>query len=98
MYREIGKYIIRDWQMEDAPSIAKYANNRKIWMHLRDTFPHPYGLQDAETFISRVIEANPKTVFAIATQSEAIGSIGHGRNGILACRAVLGKRYNDSCR
>jgi len=62
--------------MEDAPSIAKYANNRKIWMNLRDAFPHPYSLQDAESFISRVIEANPITVFAIATQWEAIGSIG----------------------
>ena len=76
MYREIGKYIIRNWQIEDAPSIAKYANNRKIWMNLRDAFPHPYRLQDAESFILRAIEADPKTVFAIATQSEAIGSIG----------------------
>jgi ribosomal-protein-alanine N-acetyltransferase len=62
--------------MEDAPSIAKYANNRKIWINLRDAFPYPYSLQDAESFISRVIEASPITVFAIATQSEAIGSIG----------------------
>ncbi len=76
MYRKIGRYIIRDWQMEDAPSIAKYANNRKVWMHLRDAFPHPYSLQDANAFISRVIESSPITVFAIATQSEAIGSIG----------------------
>ena len=45
-------------------------------MNLRDAFPYPYRLQDAESFISRVIEANPITVFAIATQSEAIGSIG----------------------
>ncbi len=45
MHREIGEYIIRDWQMADAPSIVKYANNRKIWMHLRDAFPHPYGIQ-----------------------------------------------------
>jgi len=76
MHRKIGEYIIRDWRMEDAPSIAKYANNRKIWINLRDAFPYPYSLQDAESFISRVIEANPITVFAIATQSEAIGSIG----------------------
>jgi RimJ/RimL family protein N-acetyltransferase len=76
MYREIGKYIIRDWQMEDAPSIAKYADNRKIWMNLRDVFPHPYRLRDAEIFLSRVINANPRTVFAIATEAEAIGSIG----------------------
>ena len=76
MYREIGEYIIRDWQVEDAPAVAKYANNRKIWINLRDAFPYPYRLQDAESFISRVIEANPITVFAIATQSEAIGSVG----------------------
>jgi len=76
MYRKIGEYIIRDWRMEDASSVAKYANNRKIWMNLRDAFPYPYSLQDAESFISRSIEADPITVFAIATQSEAIGSIG----------------------
>jgi len=76
MYREIVEYIIRDWRIKDAPSIAKYANNRKIWMNLRDAFPYPYSLQDAESFISRIIEADPITVFAIATQSEVIGSIG----------------------
>ena len=76
MYREIGEYIIRDWQVNDAPSIAEYANNRKIWINLRDSFPHPYRLQDAKSFITCAIEANPTTVFAIATKSEAIGSIG----------------------
>lgn len=76
MYREIGEYIIRDWQVEDAPSVAKYANNRKIWINLRDAFPHPYRLKDAESFISRVNQADPITVFAIANQWEAIGSIG----------------------
>jgi len=57
MYREIGQYVIRDWRIEDAPSIARYANNRKIWMSLRDAFPHPYRLQDAESFISRSFQA-----------------------------------------
>ena len=76
MYREIGEYIIRDWQMEDAPSISRYANNRKIWSNLRDAFPHPYKIQDAEAFVSRVLKTDPITVYAIATKSEAIGSIG----------------------
>ena len=76
MDRRIGEYIIRNWRMKDAPTIAKYANNRKIWMNLRDAFPHPYSLQDAESFISRSIESSAKNNFAIATQSEAIGSIG----------------------
>jgi RimJ/RimL family protein N-acetyltransferase len=76
MYRKIGEYIVRDWKMEDAPSLANYANNRKIWMNLRDSFPHPYRLQDAKSFILSIIESSPMTVFAIATQMEAIGSIG----------------------
>ncbi len=76
MYREIGEYIIRDWQMEDAPSIAKYANNNKIWMNLRDAFPHPYGIQDAESFILRVTRTDSIIAFAIASPYEAIGSIG----------------------
>ena len=62
--------------MGDAVSIAGYANNRKIWMNLRDVFPHPYSLQDAKSFISSILESRHITVFAIATRSEAIGSIG----------------------
>lgn len=76
MNKTIGDYKIRGWAIEDAPSIAKYANNRKIWMNLRDAFPHPYGLQDAESFIMRAIKEHPKTFFAIATPEEAIGGIG----------------------
>jgi RimJ/RimL family protein N-acetyltransferase len=69
-------YMIRDWRREDAPSIAKYANNRKIWINLRDAFPHPYHLSDAEAFLSRILGQEPRTIFAIATDAEAIGSIG----------------------
>ncbi len=76
MYQVIGKYIIRNWQIQDAPFIAKYANNRKIWLNLRDGFPYPYSIGDAEACISRAIEADPVTIFAISTKSEAIGSIG----------------------
>ena len=43
---------------------------------MRDAFPYPYDLQDAEVFISGVLVSDPISVFAIATPSEAIGSIG----------------------
>lgn len=62
--------------MEDIPSLVKYANNRKIWQNLRDGFPHPYTASDAEKFITSVVNSKPKTVFAITTEDEAIGSIG----------------------
>ncbi len=73
---EFGDYSIRDWREDDAPALAKYANNRKIWLNLRDGFPHPYKLPDAKAFISKANNQNPGTVFAIASQEEAIGSIG----------------------
>jgi RimJ/RimL family protein N-acetyltransferase len=72
----VGKYLIRDWQIEDAPSIAQYANNRKISVNLRDIFPYPYLLSDAEGFLSNVAEQNPRTAFAISNINEAIGGIG----------------------
>lgn len=76
MNQKLGDFLLRDWRMEDAPSIARYGNNRKIWLNLRDGFPYPYTLRDAETYIRRLNEVKPRTVFAIATASEAIGSIG----------------------
>ncbi len=76
MDRHFGEYILRDWREEDAPSVARYADNRKIWRCLRDLFPHPYRLEHAQEFIRRAGAAAPPTLFAIATQTEAIGSIG----------------------
>lgn len=68
-------YVIRDWQRIDALSIAQYANNRKIWINLRDAFPCPYTLDNAEAFLSRAMQSAPRTFFAIAAETEAIGSI-----------------------
>lgn len=73
---EIGNYVIRNWRKEDAASIVKYASNRKIWINLRDAFPHPYTRTDAEAFLFRARQMQPESYFAIASGSEAIGSIG----------------------
>ena len=76
MKLKLGKYMIRDWRPEDVPSIVKYANNKKIWFNLRDAFPNPYQFSDAENFLSKVARQDPRTIFAIADDKEAIGSIG----------------------
>jgi RimJ/RimL family protein N-acetyltransferase len=68
--------LIRDWCIDDASSIARYANNRKIWTNLRDAFPYPYSKNDALAYISRSLQTDPRVAFAIATEREAIGSIG----------------------
>jgi ribosomal-protein-alanine N-acetyltransferase len=73
---EFGEYVVRDWVKKDAPSIAKYADNRNVAMWLRDGFPCPYAVSDAEAFLSAVVRQNLRTAFAIATTDEAIGGIG----------------------
>jgi RimJ/RimL family protein N-acetyltransferase len=75
---QFGEYQIRDWREEDAAGIARYANNRDISKNLRDGFPFPYGLTDAEEFLASVQKQDPRTFFALASDSEVIGGIGLG--------------------
>src|SRR5262245_8261789 len=76
MRLELTMGEVRSWRLDDVPSLARHANNRKIWINLRDAFPHPYGERDARTFIGRALEAQPETVFAIAVEGQAAGGIG----------------------
>ncbi len=41
---EFGEWQIRSFEPEDAPALAKYADNRKVWWNLRDAFPSPLEL------------------------------------------------------
>jgi RimJ/RimL family protein N-acetyltransferase len=67
---------IRPWRTGDAGALVKYANNRKVWLNLRDAFPHPCTNSSALAFLEMVARQNPTTFFAIATPQEAIGGIG----------------------
>jgi hypothetical protein len=42
-----GNCKLRSWHLEDVGSLVKQANNRKIWLNLRDQFPHPNTQIDA---------------------------------------------------
>jgi RimJ/RimL family protein N-acetyltransferase len=55
--------------------VARYANNRKIWINLTDRFPHPYTDADAEGWLGSHAESD-EIIFAIDVQGEAVGSIG----------------------
>lgn len=67
---------VRSWREGDAESIAPLANNRKVWRNLRDAFPHPYALADAQAYVRAALQQEPKTRFAIALEGQAIGGIG----------------------
>jgi len=68
--------LIRPWREDDRPALVKYANDRDVWLNLRDAFPHPYTEASAAGFLEMVARQNPTTFFAIATLDEAIGGIG----------------------
>jgi ribosomal-protein-alanine N-acetyltransferase len=76
VHLEVRNCVIRAWTDNDAASIQRYADNRKIWLNLRDIFPHPYRLEHARGFLAMVASQNPLTTFAIAKGAEAIGCIG----------------------
>jgi RimJ/RimL family protein N-acetyltransferase len=77
MLINLPTFVVRDWRREDAPSLARHANDRRIWLNLRDAFPHPYSLADAEAFLAFVARMAPITFFAIAVDNEAVGGIGY---------------------
>jgi [ribosomal protein S5]-alanine N-acetyltransferase len=68
--------VVRSWEAGDVPSLVAHANNRKIWINLRDRFPHPYTKTDGQNFIRTSREMRPETFFAIAVDGQAVGGIG----------------------
>jgi [ribosomal protein S5]-alanine N-acetyltransferase len=67
---------VRSWRPGDLDSLVEQANNRRIWINLRDAFPHPYTRQDGRAYLRCVRSASPETTFAIAVEGAAVGSIG----------------------
>ena len=75
---------VRSWERSDAESLALHANNRNIWINLRDRFPHPYTRSDAQAFIRSAREERPETTFAIAARAAVEGG---ARSAVAAAAA-----------
>lgn len=74
---QAGTCVVRSARAGDARSLAQHADNRKVWSHLRDAFPHPYGLADAKRFVRAAAQHDPETYFVIDLGGDAIGAIGY---------------------
>jgi len=72
----LEKCTIRPWRLDDVESLARHANNRKIWLGVRDLFPHPYTIQDAHEFLQRATTEQPEMKFCIEIEDAAVGGIG----------------------
>jgi len=76
MELELSKSRLRPWKPGDEESLVRHANSRVIWRNLRDAFPHPYTLANAQHWIRSANPATPVTNFAIVVDGTAVGGIG----------------------
>ncbi len=75
-----GATVVREWQTGDAEPLAVQANDRQVWLGLRDAFPHPYGPEDAKRFIDMARQMSPATFFAIEAGGKVAGGIGYTKH------------------
>jgi len=76
MRLELSRSVIREWVVGDRESLVRHANHPGVAANLRDVFPSPYGLADADGFLAFVTARSPQTSFAIEVDGEASGGIG----------------------
>src|SRR5437762_1299050 len=72
---KLARCTVREWRPGDAPSLAKHANNIKVWRNLHDAFPHPYTRADAVEWIKQTSKEHADTVFAIEVDGSAVGGV-----------------------
>jgi ribosomal-protein-alanine N-acetyltransferase len=77
MRLECGESIaLRLPRAKDAAAIARHANDRNVWLNLRDAMPHPYSLADAIEWLGSHLEQRPVLTFAIECEGEVVGAVG----------------------
>jgi RimJ/RimL family protein N-acetyltransferase len=73
---ETERLILRAPRLEDAKTVAKLANDRRIAENTA-RIPHPYGLADAKQFIASVNQTDGETAFLVTLADErVIGACG----------------------
>src|SRR3954451_13408682 len=67
---------IRPWKVQDAGALATICNNKKIWLNVRDRFPHPYTVSNSVEWIAFALAQRPIQNMAIVYEGKVAGSIG----------------------
>jgi len=71
-------FTLENWDLKYTESLSKHANNKKIAENLRNGFPHPYTINDAENYIKFCIEKDGQNQLCrvVSVDNQAVGSIG----------------------
>ncbi len=68
--------VLREFTFNDKERLVELANNPRISMNLRDGFPNPYTLSDAEDFLRKYQKMESSQIFAIEYNNIYVGNIG----------------------
>lgn len=71
-------FTLRPWRLSDAAELVPYADDPLVARNLRDAFPNPYTLADAEDFVSACVEQEGQGQLCrcIEVDGRAAGSMG----------------------
>ncbi len=67
---------LRPFRLSDSLRLVELANNENIARNLRDGFPNPYTPEHAESWILKMKDLDPPTIFAIEYKGIYVGNIG----------------------
>lgn len=89
---------LRPLTEDDKTRLSELANNSNISSQLRDAFPHPYTIENAEQFIAMCMNHFPTQVFAIEYKGAYVGNIGLHKETDVYCKSAelgyfLGEPY-----
>jgi [ribosomal protein S5]-alanine N-acetyltransferase len=86
MILKSGDVSLRPLNENDLPRMVLLANNELISQNLRDGFPNPYTLADAEYFFRKYLNHTSIVLFAITYKDEYVGNI-----SLLPCEDIYRK-------
>lgn len=70
-------FRLRPWRMQDAPLMQPLANDEQVSGNLRNAFPYPYTMEDAEAFIESCIRNEGQALcLCIELAGKPVGGIG----------------------
>ena len=91
MQLDFDTCAVRSFRDADAQELARYANNRQVWLQLRDRFPSPYVVENAREYIAHIRSRTPATAFAVTVGDAPVGAIGVMlRDDVERCSAEVG--------
>ena len=71
-----GPCVLRPWHVDDLDSLVRHADDRAVWLTLRDRFPHPYTIDAGRAWLAAASAEDQPTALAIDVGGAAVGGIG----------------------